>query len=116
MSAIYGIRYRLRKPEPVPSQTDKDGESQGGPLNEAVFKAYEKFARSRKPILFYYAEYDKATWDFKQFFRTRYSKPPLWHDRCEFVEVAQANHIFSDEVSLERINPDIIQWLQKAGV
>lgn len=82
-------------------------------LNYSFFNAFENFVKIKRPVLFYYAELDKATWGFKRYFLSKYFNKPIWKDTgCTFVELEKANHIFSDQESQDRIKSDIYSWLK----
>lgn len=83
-------------------------------INRRLFSSYELYSKSKRPLLFYFAEIDSATWEFKKFFLNKYADQQLWRDGYHsFVEVQGANHIFSGVDSQEKLNADLLGWLQR---
>lgn len=81
-------------------------------LNKKFFNSFELYSKSRRPILFYYGEHDSATWEFKKYFWENYKQTNVQKDSVvNFIEVEQANHIFSDLNSQQRMKQDIYNWL-----
>ncbi len=82
-------------------------------LNYSFFESFEKYAKQSKPILFYYAELDNATWGLKKYFLSKYMNKAIWNETgCEYIEIEKANHIFSGVGSQERMKNDILKWLK----
>jgi pimeloyl-ACP methyl ester carboxylesterase len=82
-------------------------------LNYSLFESFEKYAMQKKPILFYYAELDNATWGLKKYFLSKYMNKTIWKDTgSEYIEIEKANHIFSEEDTQERMKQDILNWLE----
>ena len=83
-------------------------------INFKFYESFQKYLDSRRPILFYYAELDSATWEFKKYFLNKYRDLKLWNDRLlKYIEVEKANHIFSDSDSQEQMKNDISKWLEQ---
>lgn len=83
-------------------------------LNKKFFQSFEKYVASKRPVLFYFAEIDSATWEFKKHVLPRYQGKAIWSEPLvKFVEVAHANHIFSDSESQEKMKQDITIWLKQ---
>ena len=82
-------------------------------LNTTLFMSFDKLMKTKaRPILFYYAGLDNATWGLKKYFLSRYQDKSLWKKSgCSFVELENANHIFSDIESQESLKTDILHWL-----
>ena len=118
-SLLYGVGWRTpRMPATVARNEPGDSgatTSEGAPagMNIPFLAAFEEYARTKRPILFYYADLDKATWDLKQYFLPRFQGTAAWHSGCEFIEVAEANHIFSGEDTQERMKRDLAAWLER---
>jgi len=99
--------------ENVPGKADGEPlPAAPGGLNTPFIGAFEVYAATRRPILFYYAELDKATWELKRYFLPRFQRE-AWHSGCEFIEVERANHIFSGDDTQERMKSDLVAWLAK---
>jgi pimeloyl-ACP methyl ester carboxylesterase len=82
-------------------------------LNYSFFDSFEKYAKQKKPILFYYAELDNATWGLKKYFLSKYMNKRIWKDTgSEYIEIEKANHIFSGEDTQEIMKQDILNWLE----
>ena len=83
-------------------------------LNVKFFNSYEEYIKSKRPILFYFAEIDAATWEFKKYFFNKYKNTKFWPENLvDFFEIIKANHIFSDLDSQEQMKHDILKWLQQ---
>ncbi|MEW6442075.1 MAG: alpha/beta fold hydrolase [bacterium] len=105
---LIGGRYR----EPPKGRAAENDNPRN--LNRLFFSSFEKYARSMRPLLFYFAELDAATWEFKKHFLNRYKPSPLWSDSLfRFVEIQKANHIFSDPDSREQMKRDLVDWLRR---
>ncbi len=82
-------------------------------LNYSLFDSFEKYAKQKKPILFYYAELDNATWGVKKYFLSKYMNRTIWKEtKSKYIEIEKANHIFSGIDSQERMKHDILDWLK----
>lgn len=94
-------------------QTTKADEQQpiNFSLNKSFFDSFKKFSLQKKPSLFYYAEYDKATWELKKYFIPRFEKTTYWKNYCTFIVLKDSNHIFSDVESQQSMKNDILNWL-----
>lgn len=82
-------------------------------INHLLLKSYESYLKSKRPLLFYYAEHDKATWELMNYFLPKYQDTGFWHAGCEVIELEKSNHIFSGERSQKSIVEDILVWLKK---
>jgi pimeloyl-ACP methyl ester carboxylesterase len=83
-------------------------------LNQKFFQSFETYMRSSRPILFYFAEVDSATWEFKKYFWSKCeaeNRPSS--SKCAFIEVEKANHIFSGVDSQEKMKQDLSNWLSR---
>lgn len=81
-------------------------------LNRNFFHSFEKYAKSGRPCLFFFAEHDSATWEFKKYFLAHYSENPIWNDaRFKFFEAQGANHILSTEASQELLHEHTLHFL-----
>ena len=82
-------------------------------LIQKFIDSFEKYAKRRKPILFYYAELDNATWGLKKYFLPKYMNKTIWKNTgSEYIEIEKANHIFSGEDTQEKMKHDILSWLE----
>ena len=82
-------------------------------LNRKFFSSFESYAKSKRPALFFFAEIDSATWEFKKYFLSKYQSSSFWSDTLfTFIEAEHANHIFSSLESQERIKEDLKEWLE----
>jgi pimeloyl-ACP methyl ester carboxylesterase len=109
-SIVYFLAHKIRGEY---KQTSTLEEYAGATnINEKLFHSYEMYSKSKRPILFYFAEIDSATWEFKKFFLKKYDNGPLWRQgRHTFIEVQGANHIFSGFDSQKKLNADLSDWL-----
>ncbi len=83
-------------------------------LNHKIFHSFERYLKSGRPILLYYAGYDKASWEMKKYFLPRFQDTLHWKKgRCIFIEDEDANHIFSDTDSQKRLKESIHDWLRQ---
>jgi len=83
-------------------------------LNKKFFHSFELYSKSKRPALFYFAELDSATWEFKKYFLWKYQCSKIWSDSvCSFIEIKGANHIFSGTESQQRLKYDILGWLKQ---
>jgi pimeloyl-ACP methyl ester carboxylesterase len=81
-------------------------------LNRQFFLSFEKYAKRGRPCLFFYAEHDSATWEFKKYFLAHYSASREWIDsKFEFYEAKGANHILSTEESQKMLYEHILTFL-----
>ncbi len=110
-SLFYYLKHRI-----VGEYTDATSENEqlsSVNLNHKAFKNFEIYAKSKRPLLFFYAEIDSATWEFKKHFLSKYQNSELWSDKLhEFIEAEKANHILSSSDSQEKLKTDILSWLQ----
>jgi pimeloyl-ACP methyl ester carboxylesterase len=84
-------------------------------LNTRFFQSFHTYIQSRRPILFYFADTDSATWEFKKYFLQKYeSRKVLPDPLVTFIEVEKTNHIFSTTESQERMKHDLYAWLERA--
>ena len=82
-------------------------------LNKSLFHFFELLAKQRRPGLFFYAETDSATWEFKKYFLPKYQHTFFSEGNlCEFVEAENANHILSSRKSQQLLNKTILRWLE----
>ena len=82
-------------------------------LNKKYFFSFESYSKSRRPALFFYAEKDSATWEFKKYFLSKYQNSSFWSDKAfTFIEAESANHILSSEESQELLKKTICSWLK----
>ena len=111
-SLIHFVRHKI-KGEYEDSLQQKDLNDVAN-LNKKFFVSFEAYVKSKRPTLFYFAELDSATWEFKKYFLSRYEHSKIWSDSiCEFIEVEGANHILSGSESQERMKRDILSWLER---
>jgi len=83
-------------------------------LNKLVFFNFEKFVKRKCPCLFFYAEHDSATWELKKYFLARYQDKYFTETTLnDFVEIQQANHIFSSDDSQKALKDGVLAWLGK---
>lgn len=101
-------RYNIERTHKKPDVDIKN-------LNYSLFDSFNKFMKTKKrPILFYYAELDNATWGLKKYFLSKFQDTGKWKKSgCKFIELEYANHIFSDEESQEGLKQDIINWIEE---
>lgn len=82
-------------------------------LNRNFFHSFEKYAKSARPCLFFFAEHDSATWEFKKFFLAHYSETALWDaSKLKFFEAQGANHILSTEDSQDLLHRQTVDFLK----
>jgi len=84
-------------------------------LNFSIFDSFEKYMRTKiRPILFFYAGRDNATWNLKKYFLPKYVDEKVWKESgCEYIELENANHIFSGQSSQESLKQAVFTWLEK---
>lgn len=83
-------------------------------LNRKFFYSFEKYAKSDRPCLFFFAEHDSATWEFKKYFLAHYSATRWWSDsKFKFFEAKGANHILSTEESQKLLHEHILAFLNQ---
>jgi pimeloyl-ACP methyl ester carboxylesterase len=109
----YYLRNKIQGLYTRESITDFDNLPKDLTLNKTVFDSFTKYSRTKRPILFYYAEYDQATWELKKFFIPKFEKTRFWTEYCQFIELKSANHIFSDDESQQIMKNDVLAWLDK---
>lgn len=81
-------------------------------LNRKFFRSFEIFAKSGRPCLFFFAEHDSATWEFKKYFMAHYKATPIWSDaKHKFYEAEGANHILSSEESQKLLHEHLFSFL-----
>ena len=111
-SIIHFLKHKI-KGEYKNSLSDKDFKEIKN-LNRKFFISFEKYAKTKRPVLFFYAEHDSATWEFKKYFLNKYQNTSLWLDTLfSFVEAENANHILSMEESQTKLKQEILLWLGK---
>lgn len=82
-------------------------------LNTVLFDSFERYLKSKRPMLFYYAGLDNATWGFKNYFLPHFKSKRQWNDKRYIIkELENANHIFSGVESQELMKKDILEWLK----
>jgi len=80
-------------------------------LNNKFFESFIKFSSSKRPVLFFYAEIDSATWEFKKYFLNIYKQSNFWDDKFHtYIEAEKANHILSSLESQEKLRREIMSW------
>ena len=83
-------------------------------LNQEFFIAFKQFVKRDIPCLFFYAENDSATWEFKKYFMEVYQKSGIWNpEKIRFCEAKHANHILSSEESQKLLNEHIMTYLEQ---
>jgi pimeloyl-ACP methyl ester carboxylesterase len=82
-------------------------------FNWSFVRSFEKYMRSRRPILLYFAEIDSATWELKKYFKDRYIDSNENSPFINYIEVEKANHIFSGDDHQAKMKEDISQWLMQ---
>jgi pimeloyl-ACP methyl ester carboxylesterase len=83
-------------------------------LNHVFFNEFKKFVKRNIPCLFFYAENDSATWEFKKYFLDVYKNSENWNkDKFVFFEAQNANHILSSEESQQLLNEHIMGYLEQ---
>ena len=113
MTFLYLLKYKILG-EPLQKEFEGDNKkSEIANFNYAFLDSYEKYAKTKRPVLFYYPEFDNATSELKQYFLPKYERSKFWTNWCDFVELEKANHIFSAEDSQEAMKADILKWLEK---
>jgi len=109
---VFYMKHRI-KGEYAGSSTSTD-KPEANNLNVRFFQSFDTYIRSRRPILFYFADTDSATWGFKKHFLQPYeSKRILPNPHVTFIEVEKANHIFAGTESQERMKHDLLEWLER---
>ncbi len=82
-------------------------------LNKTIFASFEYYTKRHKPCLFFYAETDSATWEFKKYFLPVYQQKYFQASNLyEFVEAEKANHILSSQESQQLLNKTVLYWLK----
>ncbi len=82
-------------------------------LNRTIFSSFEEFVKRKCPCLFFYAETDSATWEFKKYFLAKYKEKYFSGNQLNtYIEAPQANHILSSRVSQNMLHEAIINWLK----
>jgi pimeloyl-ACP methyl ester carboxylesterase len=113
LTLLYSLKYKIFA-DPLKKEFEGDNKkAKKHNLNYAFFDSYEKYAKTKRPVLFYYPEFDNATIELKQYFFKKYSVSKFWDNWCDFIEVEKANHIFSSEDSQEMMKTDILKWLER---
>ena len=111
-SAVFYLKHRFRGAYKAYSPEESE-DPRVASLNREFFHSFEACARRKVPMLFYFAETDSATWEFKKYFFEKYKGRELWlSGNNTFIEVEKANHIFSDQTSQERLKQDVSRWLE----
>ncbi len=97
--------------EETPANTDSNEVVN---LNQEFFIAFKRFLKCNIPALFFYAENDSATWEFKKYFLAKYQAQYFGEHQCfRFVEAPRANHILSSRSSQEMLREEIGNWLKR---
>jgi dienelactone hydrolase len=83
-------------------------------LNKVLFHEFEKVSEKKVPCLFFYADTDSATWEFKKYF-LEYFKKKFSSKKYPntFIEEPNANHILSSIASQKSLNRHITNWLSE---
>ena len=83
-------------------------------LNQEFFSVFRQFIKRKIPCLFFYAENDSATWEFKKYFLSQYEKKDVWvKNKFTFFEAEKANHILSSEEAQGLLNDNLLQFLSQ---
>jgi pimeloyl-ACP methyl ester carboxylesterase len=110
-SLIHYIKHTLRD-EYKDNVTMEDISSIKG-LNIKFFESFDTYTKSNRPLLFYFAELDSATWEFRKYFLAKYQDRKFRAGSIvTYIEVPRANHIFSSDEAQERLKTDISMWLE----
>ncbi|MGC9338017.1 MAG: alpha/beta hydrolase [Candidatus Cloacimonadia bacterium] len=114
LTITYLIRYKITGEYPArnPSESETEKTRLKDNVNLSLFKSFDKYSKSNRPILFYYAEHDVATWELKQYFIPKYGNTKFWKKYCKVIEIQKANHIFSDQETQQQMKEDLYNWLE----
>lgn len=83
-------------------------------LNLKFIAVFTKYLKRKIPTLFFYAENDSATWEFKKYFLNKFKAEHFGKNKNNtFVEAPKANHILSSRDSQGLLNKEIHCWIEK---
>ena len=71
----YYVKHKIKGA--YEEQTDSVDLENATSLNQTIFTSFERYAKQCRPCLFFYAENDSATWEFKKYFLVNLLKDSL---------------------------------------
>jgi len=109
-SLLHYLKHKLKGE--YSSVTEEEDITENASLNKTIFSSFRVYAKRQRPCLFFYADKDSATWEFKKYFLQTY-KDCFADEKglFEFVEAQDANHILSSEASQQLLFDSVVSWL-----
>jgi pimeloyl-ACP methyl ester carboxylesterase len=110
-SLFYFFKHKVEGAYNDNPEESVDGKSAN--LNHQFFTVFKQFLKRKIPCMFFYAENDSATWEFKKYFLVNYQEKCFGRGHLNsFHEAPKANHILSSRESQASLRKEIVGWLQ----
>lgn len=94
-------------------KTDNAAVEDAASLNKTIFTSFEVFAKRSCPCLFFYADNDSATWEFKKYFLAKFEDKYFVNNHTNrFIEAENANHILSSRESQQLLKVAVLEWIK----
>lgn len=108
------IKHKLSSIRENPKDLKVENDASHPSLNTDFIDAFQKYCKSKKQILFLFAERDQATWEFETMFRKKFiDDNPHANALCNVKIIKDTNHIFSSDESQENLLTSILIWLKE---
>lgn len=90
-----------------------DSNNHNSSINKKLIQSLEKLIKTDIPALFYYPEFDAATWEIENIIFKKYGDAPYFKNHAKYIKLSGANHIFADIDSQEQLLADVFDWLEE---